>query len=301
MNILFFLVVAVAFGVEASANPFMQGGAAPANVNAFGLLGTPFMAEILHVQKQVHEGISANIEALKAGASLMPLWGLLLGSFLYGVFHVLAPGHGKIIIAAYFLCKRARWREGVMAAWIMAIGHTITAVLIVGVLYAVLGLTQFGTIETARYVECVGYGLIVLIGIWIFMQKIKGEPTCHTCGHAHEHPDHHHEHDKKGLSLFSVTSLVPCTGSMIILLFTLTHQILWAGIAAVLAIAFGMWITMTLIGLSAIFLRFKIEGQNGALTEARARAVKILGILASLVIIVVGSVLFLATVMSLPA
>lgn len=41
---------------------------------------------------------------------------------------------------------------------------------------------------------------------------------------------------------------------MIILLFTLAHQILWAGILSVIAIALGMWLTMTLIALAAIFL-----------------------------------------------
>ena len=54
-----------------------------------------------------------------------------------------------------------------------------------------------------------------------------------------------------GLLAFAV-GLVPCTGSILILSFAIANGVLWAGYLLVAAIAVGMTITMTLLGLGAI-------------------------------------------------
>lgn len=298
----------------AAANPFTDGRPTPVPVAPPGS-STPFLPEILAIQRHIHESMTAQLTALRDGSSLTPLWLLLAISFAYGVFHVLAPGHGKVIVGSYFLGNRARWREAISAGAIMAIGHTITAVAIVTVLYLILGLGQLRVLSDARYVELAGYGAIAVIGCWLFWRSWHGsKPGCSHCGHHHhphghdDHHTHHHEHAhadsnrsaRRGTSLFAATSLVPCTGSMIILLFTLAQQILWAGILAVLAIALGMALTVTAIALVAIFLHRRLAGETDTPQPLwRQRLQRGLGLAAALIVILTGGTLFSGTLMAM--
>jgi ABC-type nickel/cobalt efflux system permease component RcnA len=301
------LIAALFISFGAHANPFMEGRPAEANSFAMSLFATPFMHEVMEWQRRIHEMMTDNISALQGGQSLAALWWLLLVSFGYGVFHVLAPGHGKVIVASYFLGNKAHWLEGVWAGLIMAVGHTITAIAIVVVLYFALGLTQFHVLANAKYLELIGYGLIALIGLWMLFRAFKTTPGCHSCGHDHGHDHHHghhhhehaHDHDHghkhDGRGLFAVTSLVPCSGSMIILLFTVANNVLWAGILAVIAIALGMWITVTVIGIASIFMRRFILGDEEKLSGVRLYAMRIIGIAGALLIMATGSLLFAGT------
>ena len=304
----------------ALANPFTDGKPAAATAPLTGVLPAPFLSEILALQRQIHDAMTTQLTALRDGSSLAPLWLLLGIGFAYGVFHVLAPGHGKFIVGSYFIGNRARWREAVSAGLVMAIGHTITAIGIVVGLYMVLGIGQLEVMAKARYFELIGYGLIAAIGVWLLARTWRGDkPGCAHCGHHHHGHDHHahqHDHDhghahehhhhdhahrhtnakphgnRHALSLFGAISLVPCTGSMIILLFTLAHQILWAGILAVIAIALGMWLTMTLIALAAIFLHRNLAGEEGTQRPWQKQLQHCLRYAAALFVIITGGTLF---------
>jgi len=286
----------------ALANPFTD-GQPQKSASLLQGINLPFLPEIMQLQRHIHEAMTTQITLLRDGNDLAPLWILLAVSFAYGVFHVLAPGHGKVIVGSYFLGNRARWREAVQAGLIMAVGHTVTAVAIVIGLYFVLGLSQLRILADARYIELVGYGMIACIGLWLLARAYRGAPTCSHCGHHHHEthtestPAHHH---RQAHSLFAATSLVPCTGSMIILLFTLAHQILWAGILAVVAIALGMWLTITIIAFITIFLHRSLTGQAEHKQQASQQKIqRALGIFAALLVTLTGSLLFSGTLISL--
>lgn len=314
------LVTCVAHISNALANPFTDSKPAPSGAAAEQMFALAFMQDIMGWQRQIHDAMTTQIEALHDGVTLAPLWGLLLVSFAYGVFHVLAPGHGKVIVSSYFLGNHARWKDGVVAGLIMAVGHTITAVAVVLGLYLVLGLTQLGVLAQARYIELLGYGLITAIGLWLVVRSFKPDAAC-GCGHGHgHHHDHHHNHahhdhapdghdaapvhvpvhkNKRALSLFAATSMVPCTGSMIILLFTLANHVLWAGVLGVVAIALGMWLTVTAIGVATILTRHMIIGNEVTQSAARRLSIRGLNILAALVVTLTGFLLCLGTWQSL--
>ncbi len=303
---LFAVLLVVALGIMhgvALADPFITGRPSDVNASFMNSFGMPFFQQIAGFQRQIHEAITSQIETLKEGKSLAALWSLLLVSFGYGVFHVLAPGHGKVIVSSYFLGNNAGWRDGVWAGLLMAIGHTVTAVGIVAVLYLAFGLGQFAVLNDARYMELVGYGLIAAIGIWLLWRALRNAPECSSCGHHHH--GHGHDHEvveqlkKPSTGLFAAASLVPCTGSMIILLFTLANDVLWAGILAVIAIALGMWVTITIIGLTSMLLRRVMVGDGEHVGAARRGFTKVLRVCAALIVIATGSLLFAGTVYSM--
>jgi ABC-type nickel/cobalt efflux system permease component RcnA len=281
------------FATAATANPFLSGRPSETNAAYLAIFSTPFMQQILAAQTHIHHAITDRIDLLKDGKSLTALWGLLLISVAYGVFHVLAPGHGKVIVTSYFLGNKARWRDGLWAGLVMAVGHTISAVGIVFVLYLALGVGQFRVLDDARYIELLGYGFIAAIGIWLLCRAFNAQPDSDTCGHDH---GHHHHH---ATGLFAATSLVPCTGSMIILLFTLANNILWAGVLAVIAIALGMWVTVALIGLTSILLRRVVVGHDEHTTPFRRAIYTTSRALAALVVIMTGTLLFSGTLYSM--
>lgn len=303
--VILFLVIAFIAIHPAFANPFTSGRPSEVNASFMGAFNTPFMQEIIAVQTHIHKTITDQIETLKEGQSLAALWGLLLISFAYGVFHVLAPGHGKVIVGSYFLGNNAGWRDGVWAGLLMAIGHTVTAVGIVAVLYLAFGLGQFAVLDNARYMELIGYGLIAAIGLWLLWRALMNKPECATCGHDHHGHKHHHDHEfveqmkKPSTGLFAAASLVPCTGSMIILLFTLANNVLWAGILAVIMIALGMWLTITAIGIASMLLRRAVVGDGEHVGKARHVIVKASRVLAALIVIATGGLLFAGTLYSM--
>lgn len=56
------------------------------------------------------------MRAIKQGESALPLLVGLLLAFGYGVVHALGPGHGKLVVATYFLSHDAQIGRGLVMA-----------------------------------------------------------------------------------------------------------------------------------------------------------------------------------------
>ncbi|PKR56257.1 high frequency lysogenization protein HflD [Thalassospira marina] len=82
--------------------------------------------------------------------------------------------------------------------------------------------------------------------------------------HSHDHV-HEHEHVEpkaaqtgryNAITSAIIVGLRPCTGSILMLLFTLANGLFLVGIVAAFAMAFGVALTVSAIGLAAIGIRF---------------------------------------------
>lgn len=243
-------------------------------------------------QRQVNRVINTQLAAIKRGENASAIWGGLLVAFFYGVFHVVGPGHGKTVIAGYFLGHHASWRRGIaMACW-MAISHVVAAIGIVVVLHLILSHSFATPVDEMMWLRFVSYGAIVLIGLAMLVETWRGKAVL-ACSHDHgshhhsthshdDHPAHGHSHDDHGhgpsahhhhghshtISLKGDQSLlaiaagfVPCSGAILILVFCLTNSLIWQGVLMTLMIALGMAITLSAIGLASIFLRRQTLGR----------------------------------------
>src|SRR5215469_15721392 len=87
-----------------AADPFHSGkpseAAAAVAVPAFG---GRLVAAAARAQRQLNSAISARFGAVATTGSGAALAGILLLSFAYGVLHAAGPGHGKMVVAAYFV------------------------------------------------------------------------------------------------------------------------------------------------------------------------------------------------------
>nr|WP_298684402.1 hypothetical protein [uncultured Dongia sp.] len=296
--LLFAVLMLSTASAQESASPFTSNpsaatvdAAAPeASPGVFTTVGRTFVT----LQRDVNRAINARLMAIKRGEDKGALLGGLLVAFLYGVFHALGPGHGKAVVIGYFLGRAARpWRGVGMAAWIAA-SHVLGAVVIVGIAHVILSRSLVSPTNEFLWLRLASYGAIVLVGLFMLREWARGGHHQHGHDHNHGHDHSHacHVGDTTWLDrrapmeqrlLALAAGFVPCSGAILILLFTMANNLIVAGIAMAGAIAFGMGLTLAGLGIASILLRQQValrlpEGGRAGRWLALAGPVFVIGI-----------------------
>ena len=309
---------AVAILVEPSfaQSPFKQSAPPPPTSGFFGWV----FAQQAAFYTQLREAIKAATVSGSAG------WWLITISFLYGVFHAAGPGHGKAVIASYMLADNATWKRGALLAAISAFVQSLVAIAFVGIAVLVFGATARKMDTAASVIEIVAYSLIVLLGLYLLWKKSaaflaawRGEPDAHDHHHGHDHHDHDHKHDhahthhnhdhhghshgpepaelkgqdwfRRGMVAAVTAGLRPCSGAILVLIFSLSQGIFLIGIASTFAMGAGVAITVTAIALLAVFgkgLAVRLTGAMGGRSELALRGIEVIG---ALIVIALGLLL----------
>ncbi len=289
------------FAGAESPNPFTSSGG-PSLVAAPATRGIAVLAPFLH---SLTDRLAELAREIREARTPGPMLALALASLLYGVFHALGPGHGKTIISTFFLAKEAKLRHSLMAGYLIALVHAVSALTIVLALFFVVrGVFSTGFESASRIVQTLSFGAIALIGAFMLVQRIRGREHSHGRrlgpGEAHEH-----EHELEsgtgkvaGRELFGValaSGVVPCPGASAIILVCLSLNVMLAGVVAVTLISLGMGLTVSVIGAAAILakrgvLKASAASHGGASSLAR-RIVEIAG---AAVLFVFGLVFFIA-------
>lgn len=225
-------------------------------------------------QKMLRENIAAKINAMKAGETGV-IWTFLLICFLYGMLHALGPGHGKSIVVGYFLARKGRWRHGVALGAGITFAHTLSAVILLLALYAILKAAVFPTFEVGRQgMEKVSYGLVcftglLLVGIAIHdLVKLLKQRKANAVagigdgcvgGEVGEIPAAKSTSWKELIGVAAVTGIVPCPAVALIVLFCLLNSMVGLALAAAGMICIGMTLTNVMFGVAAIALKKGID------------------------------------------
>jgi nickel/cobalt exporter len=246
------------------------------------------LAQIGRWQSEANRALAGEVRAIRRGEGLPAVLALVGVGFLYGVVHALGPGHGKAIVAAYFMDRARHWSAAIFAGSWIALGHTISGILIVLVLAGILRVAALDVVDQSRFIEIVAYAMIVAIGLWRLVAGLRGtgHDHAHHDGHGHQHDHqhdhgdcgHHHAHDQQlgwrgrlrqflrpdaMLGLLTVASAVPCSGAMILLLFSLANGLLLVGLLGAFAISVGMALTLIVLGFTAFALRKRFIDEGG--------------------------------------
>ena len=118
---------------------------------------------------------------------------------LLGGFHALEPGHGKTVVAAYLIGSKGRKIDAVLLGLVVTLTHTFSVILLA--IAAKLASMKITLTEESLhgYLGLVAGLLILAVGIWMLIARIRGkEPFhfhSHDHGHGHSH-DHNHSHDE---------------------------------------------------------------------------------------------------------
>lgn len=254
------------------------------------------------LQRDLNGAMREHLAAFRDSGAWEPALALLLAAFVYGVFHAIGPGHGKVVIGSWFATRRARVVHGLAACGLSALVQAGTAVAAVAVLAGALALAPRTVLAQAAWLEVGSHGLIAVIGVAMAWGTLRGG---HSCGHAHCSPHHHdhgdrHDHgDHHGAedsrTLFGMAAAVgfrPCSGAILVLLFTLANGMFWLGVLATLAMAAGVALTVSGIGLSALGLNRLLDRGAGRSRHA-ATVRKALGLAGAAAVTLLGLTLLL--------
>jgi ABC-type nickel/cobalt efflux system permease component RcnA len=265
-------------------------------------------------QSSLTRGLGESVRAYKERGAPAPVLALLLISFLYGVAHAVGPGHGKAATAAYFGTNRARAMQGLSMAAAIGLVQALSAILFVGAFVLLFRATQTETLRSVLYIEAASYLLIALVGLWIAWGGVIGRGCTHNHGlaaahghdhahhgHGHDHSHHGHAHDRahrhdppavagwRSMWPVAVASGIrPCTGAILVLLFTLSQGIFEIGVLATFVMSLGTFLVVAAIGLGAIFAR-RAAQRSGASERWANLAQRATGILGGLIVFGFGA------------
>lgn len=261
----------------------------------------PILGQIVAWQTAMNAAMREQLLRARDGDSLRPALIIIVFAFLYGVAHALGPGHGKMVIGSYFLTRRAQIRHGIAMSAIAALVQALSAIVLVGLLALILDASSAAIMTQAATIELISYGAIVTIGLWMAWGVITGREHDHGHGHGHggddhhdhDHHDHAHRHKPKNAFLRlaatgAAVGLRPCSGAILVLLFSLANDIVLIGVVATFAMAVGVAITVTAVSLVSLGVRHAATKAGGRTERAAERGYKVVALLGSLLIVLFG-------------
>lgn len=235
----------------------------------------------------VEKSISSMLTAANEGGGLGSYLAILFLAFAYGVLHAVGPGHGKLLLASFMTATQAPVAVGISVAFAAAALQGAIAIAIVSVV--AIGVQGAATLVPSLQglVNTISLALLTALGILIVVRQLaaldwlprpvaRAIPAsgCSCCSHGHHtHGGGHHHHGKhehhdgpaaeehKHLSAAGVVGLTasmgarPCTSAFAILLLALANDMLWFGVLATLAMAFGVAFTLVLVAVLSVDLR----------------------------------------------
>lgn len=223
--------------------------------SSYFFIGSDAMWEwLVSSQKTLREKISAQAYNLKSGQT-KSVWLFFLVCFIYGMIHAIGPGHGKTIVASYFIARKGKILQGVGLGTSITVIHTLSAVVLLFALYGIAKATLFPIFEASRInIEKASYALIILTGILLvaisIRETIKGRSEDESVQDASW---------KELLWLAFITGIVPCPAVALVVFFCLLNDLPGLAICGAAFIGIGMAVTNTAFGIGAIAIRRGID------------------------------------------
>ncbi len=251
-------------------------------------------------------------------------------AFVLGIFHAVAPGHGKTVMAAYIVGQRGTLRQALGVGATVTFTHT-AGVLALGLLISVSTVAApdrlypwLGALS-GLLLASIGLGLLLrarrmrrsgLPGLW--HSHAPGAPGHHVTHdhHAHDHHAHdHHAHDHHApapapapaptiaptvlgwrwiVAMGFAGGMVPSPSALVVLLGAVALGRTWFGVGLVCAYGLGMAFTLVAAGL--ILVRARVHIERIVVSDRGVRAAQMLAVMPVItaLVIVVGGLLVTA-------
>ena len=199
-------------------------------------------------------------------------WTLLTVSFSYGVLHALGPGHGKIVITTWLATHPSKLKTSLKLTFAASLLQGLVAIALVTVMLVVLQLSSRQLHLGSFWLEKGSYLLVGGLGVllcWRAIQRLRvllrRPSTFRSFVPVHAHNEHcgcGHQHipnqqqlnagDDWRAHLMVVVSMGirPCSGAIMVLLFSKIIGVFSWGVVSVLAMAVGT--ALTLSGLAVL-------------------------------------------------
>lgn len=288
--IIFFLLICIP--PSAAQNPFTS-KAQPPKASQKPAMPNHFLAKISFWQHQLNQKMSVLVRQAKETGSLKPFFFLIIIAFSYGILHAAGPGHGKAVAASYIISQKGKVIDSLLFGNMIAFFHGFSGMFLVLIIYFVLNSSVSGTLlDVSRITQIISYCLILLLGTVLLAKSIY--LWCRRTVIDRRYPDGDTRGRKIGsLATAFVVGMVPCPGVVLVMLFSLSLDMIGLGFLLALSMTLGMAATI-----SAVVVIGTV-GKNLALGALESRrnlagvAGQIIETIAALMIMALGA-LFLA-------
>lgn len=261
-------------------------------------------------QKALHQRLVSLLQQvvenpLNAGAMLM------FFIFIYGVLHSAGPGHGKVIIATYLATHPLKLKHSLRLTLASSLVQGLVAIALVTVVLSVLQLSTRMVHQSGFWLEKGSYLLVALIGLMLCYRAArriiaivrssrraplristirpleKGHVHGPDCGCGHRHLPTAEEMEAKGgwkttLAIVLSIGIRPCSGAILVLLFSKVLDIYYWGMVAAIAMSFGTAATISLLALLVhsarrLAQRLTVRGKPPAWGNVAVSSLSLLG------------------------
>ncbi|MDC7235431.1 MAG: hypothetical protein PQJ58_19540 [Spirochaetales bacterium] len=247
------LVMLIVLGAAqlVSANPFLG---SPEEEKPGMSRPAPTYSFLVDWQMTVRDRMADLFIAAESGEGKAVLALVYALAFLYGMLHAAGPGHRKTVVFSIFLSRKARWFEPLLVAASLSVLHGGSAVFLILLFKNTTGSLLSRKLDTAAlFLEGWTFVFLAVFSMILLLSSIR------------HHRKGHHDQGSGKASLFSIllSGIFPCPGAIMILVFSLTLNMLHHGIVAVLFMSVGMAIPVSLAGYLAYF------GKKGLFTRLK--------------------------------
>ncbi|MEM0651730.1 nickel/cobalt transporter [Klebsiella huaxiensis] len=220
-------------------------------------------------QRALNLELSRLLQAVAENPSAAGL-SLLGFSFAYGILHALGPGHGKVVITTWLATHPSKLKSSIGLTLAASLVQGMVAIALVVVVLTLLQLPARQLHQSSFWLEKGSYLLVGALGLllcWRALKKLwallrRPKFTAFTphhvhdanCGCGHQHmpgPEQMQSGDDWRARLVIVLSMGmrPCSGAIMVLLFSKVIGVFSWGMAAALAMAAGTSLTISALAL----------------------------------------------------
>lgn len=240
---------------------------------------------IIKYQKTLYDRMAELARSLKGPEKNRHLILLLGIAFLYGVIHAAGPGHGKAFASSFIIARGPRLGKALLFGVLIAIFHGLSAVLLVLALRtAMIAFTGPALDQVEYYTKLISFSTISLMGLVLFVKSIREwrrpQPVVLV--------DDKKNGRRSVLTMAAMVGMVPCPGVVLVLLFSLSLDILGAGILMAVCQTAGMALTISVV---TVLVTVSRRGAVGILSKSDKGALvieRILELAASLAVLGIG-------------
>lgn len=274
------------------------------------------------MQQNFYRKMSSSMRGINSSSPVAAVWTLMLLSFLYGVFHAAGPGHGKAVISGWLLATESELKRGIAIAAMSALFQALTAIVIVGALLLFVQSASAMARDVAGFLESASYLMIAGLGLYLISGAFRSHgpapqaephfelvsrpgaeaavPHVHDehCGHVHAPEPAQLRGDwswTRAVTLAFAVGLRPCTGALLVLIFSWSIGLFWAGVASTLAMGLGVFITIATIASLAVYMKAFALRYAALDNRMFGRAAKTLRVVCGLGIAALGGLMFWAS------
>lgn len=210
------------------------------------------------------EKIKTLLNDIKQNNSVSSYFWLLFFSFIYGVLHAIGPGHGKSLVASYFLSENHSVVKAFNISLLIGVVHTFSAFLLTVFIYLVLNLLFASFLTDVSLVATkLSAIIIIVIASYLIYKKYKeykaskkisfslhnpNAPSCGCSGCRTKSED---------LGIILAAGIVPCPGTVTIFIFTFGLGIYFVGFLSAIFMSLGMSLIIFITAYMSIHVRKK--------------------------------------------